>query len=312
MSGFDLNLEWLGYLQPVGLVLSPAVLDRYDLLPPEQTRADGDAVAACLTPESSATALSDPWTFFSKILGWQEYQVAGLQGGTPLPEGFSISIEEADSLLEPNWAVLDPEGKPILLVRIEEPGVAPDERRAISGWEATPHQRFERLLRETGVSAGLLLTDNQLRLVYAPKGETSGWFSFPLRPLASVAGRPMLGGLKLILNAFRLHSDSPDRRLPSLLKQSRDAQAEVSEELSKQVLGALHQLLRGFYAADEARIAHLAADRPDHIYGGLLTVLLRLVFLLYAEDRGLVPSDTEEDARRLYEQGYGVAPFTPS
>jgi hypothetical protein len=49
------------------------------------------------------------------------------------------------------------------------------------------------------------------------------------------------------------------------------------------VLGSLHQLLRGLYATDEARIARPAKEQPDHLYGGLLTVLLRLVFLLYAE-----------------------------
>ena len=217
-------------------------------------------------------------------------------------------IEEADTVLEPHWAVIDPEGRPTLLVRIEKPGVAPDARGALTGWEATPHQRFERLLRENeaGVRAGLLLTDDQLRLVYAPKGETSGWLSFPLRALATVAGRPMLGGLKLALNAFRLHNDTPDRRLPALLKQSRDAQAEVSERLGQQALGALHQLLRGLHAADEAASRNSRRTRPDHLYGGLLTVLLRLVFLLYAEDRGLVPSATDEEARRLYDQGYGV------
>jgi hypothetical protein len=308
MAFVDPNLEWLGYVQPVGLVLSPAILDRYGLVPEEQTRADGDAVAACLAPEGEARALADPWLFFSRILGWREHQVAGLPKGQPLPDGLSVAIDEADTVLEPHWAVIDPEGRPTLLVRIEQPGVEPDKRGALVGWEATPHQRFERLLRENeaGVRAGILLTDDQLRLVYAPKGETSGWLSFPLRALATVAGRPMLGGLKLALNAFRLHNDTPERRLPALLKQSRDAQAEVSAKLAEQVLGSLHQLLRGLYAADEVRIAGLAAQQPEHLYGGLLTVLLRLVFLLYAEDRGLIPSATEEEARRLYDQGYGV------
>jgi hypothetical protein len=304
----DPNLEWLGYVQPVGLVLSPAVLDRYGLVPEEQTRADGEAVAACLAPEGEARALAGPWTFFSRILGWREHQIAGLPNGKPLPDGLSVAIDEADTILEPHWAVIDPEGRPTLLVQIEEPGVAPDQRGALSGWEATPHQRFERLLRENeaGVRAGILLTDDQLRLVYAPKGETSGWLSFPLRALATVAGRPMLGGLKNILNAAMLHNRPQDQRLPALLKQSRDAQAEVSAKLAEQVLGSLHQLLRGLYAADEARIARLAKEQPDHLYGGLLTVLLRLVFLLYAEDRGLIPSATDDDARTLYDQGYGV------
>ena len=306
MSVVDPNLEWLGYVQPCGLVLSPAVLDRYSLVPEEQTRADGEAVAACLTPEGEGQALADPWNFFARILGWREHQVTGRPGGEPLPDGLSVEIGEADTILQPHWAVIDPQGRPTLLVRIEEPGVAADTRGALSGWEATPHQRFERLLHETGVGVGLILTDDQLRLVYVPKGETSGWLSFPLRALSTVAGRPMLGGLKLALSAFRLHSDTPDRRLFGLLKHSREAQAEVSAKLAEQVLGALHQLLRGFYAADEVRIRRLAESWPDHLYGGLLTVLLRLVFLLYAEDRGLVPSATDEDSRRLYDQGYGV------
>jgi hypothetical protein len=312
MAVVDPNLEWLGYVQPVGLVLSPAILDRYGLVPEEQTRADGDAVAACLALAESPRALADPWAFFARILGWREHQVAGLPnaqgGGRPLPDGLSVLVDEADTELTPHWAVIDPEGRPTLLVRIEDDGVEPDKRGALAGWEASPHQRFERLLREnmSGVRAGILLTDDQLRLVYAPKGETSGWLSFPLRALATVAGRPMLGGLKLALNAFRLNNDTEERRLPGLLKQSRDAQAEVSERLSSQVLGALHQLLRGLHAADEARIARVAKEQPEKLYGGLLTVLLRLVFLLYAEDRGLVPSATDEEARRLYDQGYGV------
>lgn len=182
----------------------------------------------------------------------------------------------------------------------------PDHRGALEGWEATPHQQLERLLRETGVPTGLLLTDSELRVVYAPRGETSGWLKFPLKSLGDVGGRPMLGGLKLILSSFRLHNDAPDLRLAALLKASRDAQAEVSTKLAAQVLGALHELLRGLHAADKGRIQALAANRPEHLYEGLLTVLLRLVFLLYAEDRDLIPSRTDGEAKALYDQGYGV------
>ena len=142
--------------------------------------------------------------------------------------------------------------------------------------------------------------------IHAPRGETSGWLAFPLRELATVGGRPMLGGLKLLLSAFRLFNDAGERRLPGLLRASREAQAEVSTKLATQVLGALHELLRGLHAADRARIERLAAERPEQLYEGLLTVLLRLVFLLYAEDRDLIPSRTDGPARALYDEGYGV------
>ncbi len=156
------------------------------------------------------------------------------------------------------------------------------------------------------MSTGLLLTDGELRFVQAPRGETSGWLKFPIRSLSEVGGRPMLGGLKLILSSFRLHNDAPHRRLTSLLKASREAQAEVSTGLAAQVLGALYELLRGLHSADRLRIEALAASRPEHLYEGLLTVLLRLVFLLYAEDRDLIPSRSDGEARALYDEGYGV------
>src|SRR4051794_5364752 len=56
--------------------------------------------------------------------------------------------------------------------------------------------------------------------------------------------------------------------------------AAVSAELAGQVLGALHELVRGLYAADRERMARLAQTRPAHMYEGLLTVLPRLIFLL--------------------------------
>lgn len=306
MAAPDPNLEWLGHVQPVGLVVAPAVLTRFGLPPEEQTRFETAEVAALLADPEVQRALPEPWAFFETILGWQAAFVAGAPDGPALPDDLAAHLPESDTTLLPTWAVAEPDGGWQLLVRIEEPGVDPDARGALVGWEATPHQRFERLLRETGVATGVLVTDAEIRLVHAPKGETSGWLAFPIRALAGVGGRPMLGGLKLLLNGFRLFNDSADRRLPGLLRASREAQAEVSSKLATQVLGALHELLRGLHAADRERIERLAAERPAHLYEGLLTVLLRLVFLLYAEDRALIPSRTDGGARALYDEGYGV------
>jgi hypothetical protein len=80
----------------------------------------------------------------------------------------------------------------------------------------------------------------------------------------------------------------------------------VSTRLARQVLGALHELLRGFVATDARRqdglapIRRLAAEEPHRLYSGLVTVLMRLVFVLYAEERDLMPAD------RLYEDNYGL------
>ncbi|MFI5023820.1 MAG: Eco57I restriction-modification methylase domain-containing protein [Alphaproteobacteria bacterium] len=305
----DPNIEWLDHVQPIGLVVAAGLLKELGLTPIRQTPIDTGAVKELLEPETAERALGDPWKFVESVLGWKADHVAGAPGGPAIPQELVVALPEHGTTLQPTWAVAElGEGGPRwqLLVRIEPAGVDPDSRGALEGWEATPHQRFERLLRDTGVFAGLLITDHALRLIYAPRGETSGHLTFPLRPLGAVAGRPMLGGLKLLLDGFRLFNDADGRRLPALLKKSRDAQAAVSTELAGQVLGALHELLRGLEAAQPTLIRELAATRAAHLYEGLLAVLMRLVFILYAEDRDLLPSRSDGRAREIYETGYSV------
>ncbi len=317
----DPDLEWLDHVPPVGLVVAPTLLKELGLLPLRQTPIDTGQVAEIIGSELSKPALTDPWAFVEQVLGWETRHVAGAPGGPSIPDELLVALPEHGTTLRPTWAVAelgDGDRSWQLLVRIEAPGVDPDARNALDGWEATPHQRFERLLRDTGVFAGLLISERderkdgevryypEFRLIYAPRGETSGHQSFPIRPMAMVAGRPMLGGLKLLLDRFRLFSDADDRRLPALLKHSRDSQAVVSTALAEQVLGALHELLRGLDGAEPTIVRELAANSPDHLYEGLLTVLMRLVFVLYAEDRDLLPSRSDARAREIYETSYSV------
>ena len=317
----DPDLEWLDHVRPTGLVVAPIVLKELGLPPTRQTQADTAAVAQHLGTDSSKPGFPDPWAFFQQVLGWETEHVAGSPGGPELPNDLYVHLPEQQTTLSPTWAVAElgnGDRRWQLLARIEAPGLDPDARGTLDGWEASAHQRFERLLRETGVFAGLLISEKndpkdgenryspELRLVYAPRGETSGYLSFPLRDLATVAGRPMLAGLKLLLDSDRLFTDAEDRRLPALLKRSRDAQASVSTALAEQVLGALHELLRGLDAAEPKLVRELASARPDQLYEALLTVLMRLVFVLYAEDRDLLPSRTDGRAKKIYETSYSL------
>jgi hypothetical protein len=318
----DPDLEWLDHVRPVGLVVAPVLLKDLGLAPTRQSQVDSAQVAAHIAEDDSKPTLNDPWGFVHDVLGWEAEFIAGSPGGPPLPDDdVHVSLPEQATTLSPTWAVkeLGETGRPWqLLARIEATGVDPDARDTLGGWEASAHQRFERLLRETGIFAGVLMSEKierkdgedrfrpELRLVYAPRGETSGYLSFPLRDLRAVAGRPMLGGLKLLLDSFRLFADSSDRRLPALLEKSREAQAAVSTALAEQVLGALHELLRGLDAAAPELVRELAGKNPGHLYEGLLTVLMRLVFVLYAEDRDLLPSRPDGRAQNIYEIGYSV------
>ena len=108
----------------------------------------------------------------------------------------------------------------------------------------------------------------------------------------------------MLLSAYAIFMGTEEARLPTLLAKSREAQAEVSTRLSRQVLAALYELLRGFVAADASNgsgaLTDLARRQPDHLYGGLITALMRLVFVLYTEDRGLMSDHP------VYQQHYSL------
>lgn len=304
----DPDTEWLDHVRPTGLVVARAILKELGLVPLRQTPLDSNAAAKFIAYDRDTPALPDPWNFMRQVLDWPASLIAGAPGGPPLPERLAISVPEHETVLTPDWAVQVEKGSDRiqLLVQLLPSGIDPDKRGALQSWEASAHQRFERLLRETHMFTGVLVSDRELRLVHAPGVETSGWLSFPLHDLGSVAGRTMLGGLKLLLDRASLFTNPENKRLTAVLAASRAAQASVSQELAGQVLGALHELLRGLVAAEPAEMRRLAAEQPHHLYEGLLTVLMRLVFLLYAEDRGLLPSQQDEAARALYDENYSL------
>ncbi len=294
--------EWLGYVQPTGLVVSiPSLIDASAFLNrnygPEHQR-----LLSALPQDSDGSPIpeiSDFARFAQDVFGWDGELMLGSPGAEPVPPELEVNLENYNETLRPTYALrsLSGDGKWLLLVEVLPTGTdldtayAPHDR----GWQASPQARFERLLRQTGVHIGLLVNGRQVRLVYAPEKELSGHITFNLGDMVKVAGRPIFAALQMLLNAERLYSVADEERLPAILANSRKYQNVVSTQLATQVLEALYELLRGFQAANDQSKGDLLRDvlacDPDHVYHGLLTTLLRLVFVLFAEDRGLLSTD---------------------
>ena len=300
--------EWLGFVQPVGLLLSPIVMVDAQVVPDRNISGRQREFRELLEEDGSgATArwfASDIRGVFVDYLGWEEGDLLDASGHR---DALEIALPELQVVLSSTWAVPGDENTDCewtMLVRVEDRSAdldkPPDDG---AGWNATRHARFERLLRETGVPIGLLCTHERIRLIHAPKGESSGYVTFEFSQMALPAGRPILAAFDMLLSADALFSGHPEARLPALLAKSRDAQTEVSTRLSRQVLAALHELLRGLVSADargDGTVTDIAGRDPDHLYGGLITTLMRLVFVLYAEDRGLMPDHP------VYQQHYSL------
>lgn len=319
--------EWLGYVQPNGLVVSSQVLFDQQVIIDRATLADlqrdfinalavlpGDEVKPQFGRFLGLTSDGTPHGFATNFLGWHADQIDWntLERNTLLPCA-SVHIPELDATLTPTAAlrfakVTDPTRPYQLLAEELAPNTDLDEKYQASHlWETTPSTRFERMLTETGVSLGVLSNGHQLRLFYAPRGETAGHITFDVQHMTGTAGRLIVGGLHALLSAFRLTNAPTKALLTGLCETSRKYQSTVSAALAEQVLEALYEFVRGFQSANdqthgELLRAHLAGDDDDkqHIYRGLLRTLMRSVFLLFAEDRDLLP------AGDLYYRNYSL------
>ncbi len=322
------HLDWLGMLQPVGLVVSPPALVKGQALVPRNTVELQRRFVAALGPKLETETESKPKPkprraqdqapparlrdFARFVVQFFDWEGEDLVGGDALPKSLEVSLPEYQQILAPTWAIQDPEASEdepawlALIVEVEADTTSFDEAgRDSHGRRASPQRRLEWLLLETKIDIGLLVSAHAIRLVYAPTSGSSGHLSFPIAAMAEVGGRPILAALHMLLCAERLFTLPRGRRLPALLVESRKYQNEVSNRLSEQVLRALGELLRGFGAADDIAKGELlgetAREDPQHIYGGLITTMMRLVFLLYAEERELMSQD------QVYVQHYGVS-----
>ena len=308
------HLEWIGFVRPTGLVVSAPALVRAGAILNRRDSEGQQRLNECVAePQNGASPHSEPYipdfhAFATRVLDWN-FSSQGYAGtnDSPIPPELEVPLPDSGDVLRPTYAVRTGRGESDwqLLVYACKPAADLDHaQRTKGGPDLSPHGSMERLLRQTDTPAGLLCNGSTLRLVSAPKGESSGWLDFRVRDMTQTAGRPICAAMRLLLGQNRLLGVGRAKRLAGLLEESRKYQNEVSERLSEQVLHALYELLRGFQAAHDASPerqllgrfldpGHPRDDRgqPDEVYRGLLALVLRLIFLLYAEERDMLPQN---------------------
>jgi hypothetical protein len=306
--------EWLGLIQPSeGLVVSiPVLVDAQCMARQSPAFQQGLLDLCSVDPETEQRTIRDLPAFLETVLGLTPDL---FDSGDALPPALSLYVPEGRQTLVPTLALRKRDATPsaeagglseaetpasvagsgygMLVLDLPE-GLPLDKPETVTGpWDYPPAAKFDRLLRHVRVPIGLLTNRREVRLIYAPHGESSGSLTFRLNDMAAVGGRPLLDAFVMLLSVRRFFAVSREHQLPALLADSRRRQANVTNELAEQVFQAVDILLHGFEAAAERDGSNLlneaARIEDDHLYGGLLTVLLRLVVLLYAEDKGLLP-----------------------
>jgi hypothetical protein len=175
--------------------------------------------------------------------------------------------------------------KPFLLVSFQPPDTDLEKVKPGDNWPVPIVERMTLLCRSTGVRLGLVTNGERWMLVNAPADSTSGhtswysriWFQEPVTFQAFKS-----------LFEIRRWFGPDDETLPAMLEESLEHHEEVTDTLGEQVKRAVEVLVQSLDKADQDRNGNLLKDvNGSELYEAGLTIMMRLVFVLCAEERGL-------------------------
>jgi hypothetical protein len=213
-----------------------------------------------------------------------------------------ISLPEHAVALSPDLAVVDEQraNEPLMLIHTYAQDTDLDSTRRLDGWAATPAERMVQLCRATGCRLGLVTNGERWMLIDAPVGAVTTFASWYARIWAQ---EPItLQAFVHLLGIRRFFVDAAEQ-LPALFDRSLNYQDEVTEALGEQVRRAVEVLIQALDKADQDRDRDLLRDvKEPELYEAALTLMMRLVFLLAAEERGLLLLGDER-----YEANYAIS-----
>jgi hypothetical protein len=156
-------------------------------------------------------------------------------------------------------------------------------------------------LRRQGVAIALVTNGTQWRLLHANPDHTSfidwhaaGFFESG-QPSAQLSGLRKLVGIQ----ALRVAAEGSDGALVSALKASRTGRSELCPQMGERVRQAVELLIT---AQGSALESVREAIPPRVLYLAACRIIMRLVVLLFAEAKGLLPRDNP-----IYRESYGLS-----
>lgn len=212
----------------------------------------------------------------------------------------NVNLPEHGVTLSPDFAVVGNDHKSQMLIQAYGPNVDPDATSKLDGWVSTPAERMVTLCRATGCRLGLVTNGERWMLVDAPVGAVTTFASWYARiwgqePITLQAFVHLLGIGRFFVGE--------SERLPALFDRSLKFQDEVTDALGEQVRRAVEVLIQALDKADQDRSRELLRGvKEAELYEAALTVMMRLVFLLSAEERGLLLLGDE-----CYEANYALS-----
>lgn len=291
------HAEWLGLIEASGPFISLPVLveempQGLDAVESERRRPLRTRYQEW-TLDPSTPETHDYWVkaVLHDLLEHEEDCITRVDFLESPPDQLSLTVAEHGETISPTLVIHEP-GKidsesARILVFVVPAKQRVDRKPSGSTWTASVSSRAAELCRSSGVRLGLVTNGEQWVLVDAPKDETVGYATWYSRLWLDEP--ETLDAFAALLGRHRLFSLAEEQSLEGLLDRSRKNQHEVTDQLGLQVRRAVEMLVRSLDRADQDLGGELLVDlEVSEIYEAAVTVMMRLVFLFSAEERGLL------------------------
>lgn len=210
-----------------------------------------------------------------------------LKAGKDVPASV-VELPEHDTTIAPELVFVDPThgGSVLAPVHVFPPDTDLSASMRFGGLSCSPSERITLHLRALNAPFGVITNGERWMLVHAPTGQVATFASWYARFWGQEPAT--LRAFTSLLGVRRFFAPEQDR-LPALFERSLKHQDEVTDALGDQVRRAIEVLVQALDRADQDRNRELLCDvKPQELYEAGLTVMMRLVFLLAAEERGLL------------------------
>jgi hypothetical protein len=210
-----------------------------------------------------------------------------LKAGKDVSASF-VELPEHDTTIVPELVFVDPThgGAVLAPIHVFPPDTDVSASMKFGGLSCSPGDRMALHLRALNKPFGIVTNGERWMLVHAPSGQVATFMSWYARIWGQEPAT--LRAFVSLLGVRRFFAPEQDR-LPALFERSLKHQDEVTDALGDQVRRAIEVLVQALDRADQDRNRELLRDvKPQEMYEAGLTVMMRLVFLLAAEERGLL------------------------
>jgi len=287
----NFHIDWLNLTFRSGLVLSePVLLEKF----PDGFKVPNNWTTKQIKQNYEKFDLDDSENGSLKFVDEMMYLLKNTTlKSNAMPNDFVLYLHEYAQELKPQ-RVLEFDKISIPLYITSKNQSLKTNENLENRWKASPIAKIERLLKGLNLSCGIVTNGYEWRLIYASNEGSLNHIEFDFESI--MAESKLLNAFTSVFSSLILND------IKQLAEESHKKQIEITDKLGLQVRESVKRFVAILDTANkQSNNSFLQGTSNDTIYQMSVTTIIKLVFVLYAEQKSMLPH-----GELLYDKAYGL------